>query len=36
MPRGYLLAKKVAKTALRKVGLCKLGDEGMDMFDVAS
>jgi hypothetical protein len=36
MPRGYLLAKKVAKAALRTVGLRKPEDEGMDMFEVAS
>jgi hypothetical protein len=36
MPRGYLLAKKVAKAALRKVGLRKPGDDGMEMFDAAS
>jgi uncharacterized cupin superfamily protein len=36
MPRGYLLAKKVAKAALRKVGWREPGDDGINMFNVAS
>jgi uncharacterized cupin superfamily protein len=36
VPRAYLFAKKIAKAALRKVGLHKPGDDRMDIFDVAS